>query len=345
MRKVIVVAALLLGIAFIIARSAEMTAIADTVQRGEAIFLLLAVGILAFWIVNIAASYRAIYRAVGLDERLENLVLLATAANFVNVVAPSVGMGGMAVFVSDARRKGYSGGRVTVAGVLYILLEYAAFLSVLTMGLIVLFRRNHLTSVEILASALLVLVAVSMATLVLLGLRSAHALEVVLAWITRQANRLARPFLHREILSEARAHEFAQDAANGLRELSRRPRDLVLPAALALSSKALLILILLMMFLAFHAPLTVGTLIAGFSIGYLFLIVSPTPAGIGVVEGALTLALTTLNVPLSTAAVIAMAYRGITFWLPLLFGMVAFRWVSRRGKNTPVFKMNRSTGY
>jgi uncharacterized membrane protein YbhN (UPF0104 family) len=73
-------------------------------------------------------------------------------------------------------------------------------------------------------------------------------------------------------------------------------------------------------------------LIAGFSIGYLFLIVSPTPAGIGFVEGALTLGLRSLHVPLGDATVVALAYRGLTLWIPLFFGMLAFRWLSR-GEN------------
>jgi uncharacterized membrane protein YbhN (UPF0104 family) len=35
-----------------------------------------------------------------------------------------------------------------------------------------------------------------------------------------------------------------------------------------------------------------------------------------------------MYVPLGDAAVIALAYRGFTFWLPLFFGMVAFRVLS-----------------
>jgi uncharacterized protein (TIRG00374 family) len=71
-------------------------------------------------------------------------------------------------------------------------------------------------------------------------------------------------------------------------------------------------------------------LIAAFSIGYLFLIVSPTPAGIGTVEGALTLALSTMYIPMGSAVVIALAYRGITFWVPLAFGGIALRMLENR---------------
>jgi uncharacterized protein (TIRG00374 family) len=53
--------------------------------------------------------------------------------------------------------------------------------------------------------------------------------------------------------------------------------------------------------------------------------VSPTPSGIGIVEGALALTLASLDVDLSQAVIITIVYRGITFWLPLAVGALAFR--------------------
>ena len=96
-----------------------------------------------------------------------------------------------------------------------------------------------------------------------------------------------------------------------------------------------LICILLLTFLAFHVPYSSGTIVAGFSIGYLFLIVSPTPAGIGIVEGVLTLALTSLWVPVEAAAIITLVYRGYTFWLPLIVGMAAFRQMPNEKRTEP----------
>ncbi len=328
MRKFIVGTALLLGIYFIFAKIAEVQTIVETLQRGDWRFVVLALGVQLIWLVNIAASFSAIYRPLGLNVRFERLLLIASAANFVNIVAPSVGVGGMAIFISEARREGYSAARVTAAGVLFVLFEYVGFLIVLFFGLVILVRRNNLNSAELVASSILVGVAVFMAALIYLGMRSAVTLGRVLAWIARQINRLLMPLIHRDYLSETRAHAFAHEAAEGLHEMRKKRGNFILPVVLALNSKCLLIFILFLMFMAFQVPLSIGTLIAGFSIGYLFLIVSPTPSGIGVVEGALTLALGSLNVPLSAAAVLTLAYRGITFWVPLLEGMLAFRWLS-----------------
>jgi uncharacterized membrane protein YbhN (UPF0104 family) len=44
-----------------------------------------------------------------------------------------------------------------------------------------------------------------------------------------------------------------------------------------------------------------------------------------VVEGIMTLALTSLRVVWSQAVIITLVYRAITFWVPLGVGAVAFR--------------------
>lgn len=329
MRKPVFIAILLLGVFFVITRMAEVEEIVRTSQQGDWRFFLLALTAVLAWLINVAVSYKTIFQATGIDEKFIKLILLAAAANFVNVVAPSAGVGGMAVFVSEAQRRGYSTGRVTMAGVLYILFDYAGFLCVLFLGLIVLIRRHNLTAAEVAATTLLVLIAAAMAAFIYIGMQSSKMLRNVLVWMARRINRLLWPFIHRPYLSEERAHSFAQDAAAGLVELRRNPQSLITPFGLALSNKTLLISILFFVFLAYKTPFSIGTLVAGFSVAYLFLIISPTPSGIGVVEGVMTLVLRSLYVPWGLAALITLTYRGFTFWLPLIFGLIAFRYISR----------------
>ena len=325
MRKFLIALALFLGVTFILARLAEVRAIGQTLRQGDFRFILLAFGIQILWLFNVAASYKVIYRALDLEEKIETLFLAAAGANFVNVIAPSAGVGGMAVFLSAARRRGYSSARTAVAGALFLLFDYAGFLCVLVLGLIVLFRRHTLTATDLVATIVLLFIALTLFVFLFLGMHSAKALGSSLAWFVRNVNRILQPIIHRQYLSTERAHLFAQDAAEGLRQVRQKPGDLLLPALLALSSKALLVSILLLVFMAFQVPISLGTLVAGFSVSYLFFIVSPTPAGIGVVEGTMTLALNSMYISLGAATVIALAYRGITFWIPLAFGGIALR--------------------
>jgi uncharacterized protein (TIRG00374 family) len=57
----------------------------------------------------------------------------------------------------------------------------------------------------------------------------------------------------------------------------------------------------------------------------------PTPGGLGAVEGALVAGLTAIGIPASTAIAAALVSRVLTFWLPVLPGIVAFRLLQHRG--------------
>ena len=331
MRKLVVAILLLLALYFLLTRLAQVEQVALTLQRGDVKWIVLAVGLQFVWLVNVAACFRACYRLLGIEESIERLLLLALSANFVNIIAPAAGVSGLAVFITDSKARGKPTGRVTSAAALSILYDYLAFIVVLGLGLTVLFRRDRLGAAEISASAILMVIALVFATLLFLGMRSGEALGRALAWMARTVNRALWPLRHRDYLSETNARMFAREAAEGLAIARKAPRGaILLPAALALSKQALLISILFMVFMAFGQAFSVGTLVAGFAIGYLFLIVSPTPSGIGFVEGAMTLALTTLRVPLAAATIITLAFRGITLWLTLLYGAIAMRWIGRQ---------------
>jgi uncharacterized protein (TIRG00374 family) len=197
------------------------------------------------------------------------------------------------------------------------------------LGLIVLIRRNDLHPTEIAASSVMFAIAVALGFLLYLGSRSAESLGNALAWMARLVNRIVKPFIHRTYLSEARSYEFAHEMATDLKSLPERSKTLVKPLLFAYANKTLMMSVLMASFLSFDVPFTAGTIIGGFSISYLFLIVSPTPSGIGIVEGIMPLALSSLRVEWSQAVIVTLAYRGITFWFPLGVGAIALRILNR----------------
>ncbi|MDD5371087.1 MAG: lysylphosphatidylglycerol synthase transmembrane domain-containing protein [Anaerolineaceae bacterium] len=335
MRKFIIAIALLLTVVFVIGKFAEVQNIITTIQRGKWVFLVLAFLLEGVWIFNVGALYRTIFKVMGIVEALLHMVSLSAAANFFNIIAPSGGMGGLMVFISDARRNGYSSARATVSGALYVLFDYAGLLLVLPPAFSFLFQSHKLNWPEIIAAILLLLLGCGLAFLLYLGMHSAIRLGQALNWLARRVNWLTQLFSHRNLLSEERAYSFASEAAEGVRQVRLHPGSLLPPLALALGNKVLMILVLMLIFLAFQVPFTFGILVAGFSMAYLFLIMSPTPSGIGFVEGVLTISLHSMGVPLDDAAVITLVYRGFTFWIPFLFGFSTFRYLTHARKLNP----------
>lgn len=329
MRKLLFILVLFLGAAFVYLSFGELESIVQTLQHGNLWFLLLAVLIQLAWFLMMGLIYQSLYHILNMQESVSRLALLSASATFVNIVAPTIGMSGMAFFIAHAARNGRSVGKITVVTMLGLFLDYAAFLVVLTLGLIVLFRRNDLDPTEIAASGVMFAVAAGFGFLLYLGSRSAEALGSALAWMARLVNRVMYPFLKRAYLSEDRAHGFAYEMADDLKSLPEKSRSLLIPLLYSLAGKALLMCVLVSVFMAFKVPFTAGTIIGGFAIAYLFLIITPTPAGVGIIEGVMPLALSSLRVPWSEAVLITLAYRGITFWIPLALGAASFRMLQR----------------
>jgi uncharacterized protein (TIRG00374 family) len=326
MKKFIVVIVLFLGVGLIVLSFGELENTLATLEKAHLRWLVLGLALEILWMVNIGLTYQSIYHLLGIEEDRDRLTLVAAASNFINIVAPTAGMSGIAVFANEARRRGYPPGKATLAGALFLLVDQAAFLFVLALGWIVLIRRNDLTAGEVSASLLLLAIACIFAFLLYLGSRSADALGNVLARIAHTVNRILNPFLHRNYLSEERAYAFAAEVSEGLSDLPEHSiARLLRPLIHALFNKALLIGILLCAFLSFDVPFSAGTIIAGWAIGYLFLIVSPTPNGIGFVEGLMPLTLSSLRVPYEAAVVVTLTYRAVTFWFLLAVGAWAFR--------------------
>lgn len=85
--------------------------------------------------------------------------------------------------------------------------------------------------------------------------------------------------------------------------------------------------ILYLIFLAFGVDVNFIQVFISHAIMYLFLVVSPTPNGIGFVEGIAQLVMSGIGIPKDAAVVVTLAFRGIIVWLPIFLGFFAFRHV------------------
>ena len=82
---------------------------------------------------------------------------------------------------------------------------------------------------------------------------------------------------------------------------------------------------------ALGARYDVGTVIAVFIVASSLGQALPTPGGLGAVEGALVAGLTAIGINPTDAVAAALTARILTFWLPVLPGIAAFRLLQHRG--------------
>lgn len=323
---------LLLGV-FVVRHFAQVEELGAVLRRARWAPLLLALALQGATLLNQPALYASLYRAVELDIRFRDLAPLVWAGHFVNVVTPSAGLGGTALLLADARRRGLETSRVALANTLYFLLNFVWFALLLGWGLLALQRLHDLNRIELVISAfLLTAILAALGALFFIALRPrvlAHCYLRVAAFLSR----LTRRFLRREM--PVPTADFVTEFAQALRVVGTAPRRMMSPIVHAMLVDGLEIGVLGACFAAFPAPdgapsmLPLSLLVAAYAIGTLFLTVSVTPQGLGAVEGVMTALFVSLGVPLERAAVIVLAYRGLSFWVPLFIGVLASRQLFR----------------
>lgn len=327
LRKILYSAIFLLTIFFVARNLNELKLILVAFSHSDGRWLFAAILVQLLWLVTIAGNFWACYHLMGIHEKLSHLVPLTTAANFLNVIVPSYGAGALAVLIADGSHRGKPVGKVSAAAFVYLVYDYLGFLVVLPLGFSILSRRGILDAWLIGAAVFAVSIAVGLLILIAIGVHSTNQLERTILRLVDLANRLLQPFFKRALINRASAQNFALDIADGLLQIRRSPRALILPFFLALTRKTVMMVILFFVSLAFHNPFGVETLLASFSVGYLFIIASVTPSGVGFVEGAMILTQNAMGVDPLTSTAIALAYRGITFWLTLAYGFIAIRMI------------------
>ncbi len=321
----------LLTIAFIwvvASRFAEIERLTKTLAQGRWQWVLLAAELQLGYYIVYTLLYQSSFRTVGVVSRFRDLLAITFASLFISATAPTGGTAGFALFFDDARRRGESSTRSAVGVLLVAAADYGAFCLILIAGLIELFTFHDLKVYEIGAALLLFLLLGAITTALTLGLWRPSWLHQVLQRLQQMVNYVGGWFLRPDLLPEDWSARNAAEYTAAAQAVVAQPSQLVHTLVLALGVHLIGLLSLYTIFLAFKQPVTLGVLVVGYAMTILFAIISPTPNGIGVVEALMPVIYASLGVPVATATIISLTFRGLSFWLPMLVGFALLRRLS-----------------
>jgi undecaprenyl-diphosphatase len=125
--------------------------------------------------------------------------------------------------------------------------------------------------------------------------------------------------------------EPGRQAARALASTARQPRQAMRLFGGCLGVTASYALTLIASLHAFGEDASVVQIIAVYLGASAVASVSPTPGGLGALEAALVAGLTAVGLSVGPAVAGVLAFRLLTFWLPILPGIYVFRYLSRRG--------------
>ncbi|HSM55954.1 MAG TPA: flippase-like domain-containing protein [Candidatus Sulfomarinibacteraceae bacterium] len=309
----------------VLTRLNEIENLVETLSSGIWLWVLAAGLLQIVYFVFQARVYQVAFTVVDVRTPLYGLVPVVIGSMFINAVAPSGGTAGVALYVDDAVQRGQSGPRAAAGTLLGITGTYAGFGALVLFSLFYLRSAQALRLHEVVGAMVLLAFIVSLSTLLLLGGSHPGLLRRLLGAVQGLANRVAARVDRAPFLAPHWSAKTAEEFSNAATAARARPGQLPVMLLWAVAAHLVQVLSLYALFLAFRQPPVVGVVAAGYAIGHLFVIIAPTPPGIGYVETLMPRTLMALDVPGAAATIIVLAFRGLTFWIPMLVGFLLLR--------------------
>jgi len=317
------IALLVAAVTAVFAGIGDFRQIVSVVRGASWPYLLAAAAVEALFVLNLALFMTSTFRASGIPADLRRFLPLSLAAHLVNLVSKTGGLGGIALYVREARRSGYSGHRASAAYLVQHFLGYAAYFLVLIIALVLLYVRGSLHPVEVIASAVIIAVSAAIVVVGWLAVRRAERLERLVLFAARPVNAIARRFGRPALITEDGTKEMAAEMHEAAGDVLHHRARYLVPFGCALMVEFLSAGLLLFVALALHAHITFTTALAVYAISLLFAMIAVTPAGLGFVEASLSVLLVSFGLDTPHAIAVTLAFRFFDFWVPMLLGAVS----------------------
>jgi len=182
-----------------VSRQTEIQSVTGPLISGQLEWILAAALLQVLYYTVFTAMFKSAFLAVDVKSRVRDLLSVTLSALFVNVVAPTWGMAGAALYVDDATHRGESAAKATAGTLLAQAADFSAFAIILAGGIAYLSMRHRLRSYEIAGTAVLLVIMFSLVGALLLGLWRPTLLRKLLDSVERGANGLAKR-IHRSSL-------------------------------------------------------------------------------------------------------------------------------------------------
>jgi uncharacterized protein (TIRG00374 family) len=309
---------------FVATRVSDLTELARTLAAGNWWWVLAALVLQMGYFTAVAGMYKVGMGMVGVRYRLRDMIPVVLSSIFVSGVTPAGEAGGFALYVDDARGRGYPAA-AAAAGALLGQLGYFLGLAVsLVFGFSYLIATGGLTAVAAFGGIAVLVLSGGIVLVLVLGATRYDLLEKLLATLQHWSDVVSKRMLGRTLAEPDWAERTAREFAGAAQVVTRSPGQLAALLGISLLSQVLDIATLTALFLTFGQPINMGVIIATFSLAMALWSVLPFQ-GIGFVEASMSLVLTGFGLAGGTATVIALSFRGLTFWIPLALGFVTLR--------------------
>lgn len=283
--------------------------------------------------------YQGVFRLISVRLPYKFVYRVALELNFVNNVFPSGGVSGISYLSLRLRSRQVSTAQSTLASLMKLILIFISFQIMLVLGLLLL-------AIDGRANGVLILVAGSMATLMIIGtfifafiIGSKQRINDFLLFITKVINKLVQIFNRKtETINIARAQVVFGELHDHYTLIKNNLGELKKPLAFGLLANLTEVMVIYTVYVAFGQWVNPGAVIIAYAVANFAGLVSVLPGGVGIYEALMTAVLAAGGVPPSLSFPVTVMYRILNMSIQLPPGYIlynkALHQESGHGKNS-----------
>lgn len=303
--------------------------IGDTLGRfGEinswALFLIIPLQTLNYYAYT--GLYRSTFTILGQKLPFFPMMRVALEVNFVNNIFPSGGVSGFSYFGIRMRDFDVPAARATVVQMMRFVMAFTSFQLLLFIGLFLLALEGN-------ANDLMILIAGSLATLLLVGaliggyiVGSQRRINAFFSFFARVVNRVFHRFRRGtpEIINLARAEQVVNDLHDNYLIIRRNLRAMKRPLFYSFLANSSEVFCIYVTYVAFGEWVNPGAVIIAYAVANFAGLISFLPGGIGIYESLMTAVMLGAGVPPAVSLPVTLMYRIITMLLQLPIGSILY---------------------
>ncbi len=266
-----------------------------------------------------ARMYRMLFSMLGKKIKYWRMFRITLELNFVNNVFPSGGVSGFSYFGLRMKSQDMRGTQATLVQLVRFILLFISFQVLLFVGLVFL-------AIDGKASNFLLLIAGSLATLLLVGtlaagfiIGSRSRINSFFTYITKVVNRAIHVFRrnHPETINVTRVEHLFTDLHDNYMIFKRNRRAMLGPLRYALLANFAEVLTIYVVYIAFGEWVNPGAVIIAYAVANFAGLISVLPGGVGIYEALMTAVLVSAGVPAGLSLPVTIMYRVINMSLQL----------------------------
>ena len=318
--------------ALIITKFSELMEIIHILKKTNWVFIVIALMLQSLTYLALAGIYSHLLKIFDHRVSFKKLCKLVVTSTLLNQIFPSAGLVSIPFMTSSLKKDKIDKGKTALTVAVGTMLIGTIFLTCLAISVTYLLVAVDLSGQQKNVLSILLILTVCAGGFLYYLSKNHSLLGKIIALVSKALTKLYKFFKIKKSLDTAKISLFVEEFYLGVDAIKKNKTKLLVPLLLAAVFFLSDILTLYCIFLSFGLKVKLGFIVVSFVLTDVVGFIVAVPTGLGVFEVSMATIFSTLGIPLASAVLATLIFRGMSFWLHMPLGLYFYQRLAKEKK-------------